>query len=61
MSVVQLSHEERLRAEIFSRVQYGELTLQKGAELAGLSYRQMLRVDSRYQELGAAGVSPAEL
>ncbi len=57
MSVVKLSPKERLRVEVFGRVQRDELTLRKAAELTGLSYRQTLRVFSRYQELGAAGVS----
>ena len=56
MSVVKLSHKEHLRVEVFGRVQRGELTLRKAAELTGLSYRQTLRGFARYQEQGALGV-----
>ena len=56
MSALKLSRQERLRVDMFGRVQRGELTLLKAAELTGLSYRQTLRVFARYQELGAAGV-----
>lgn len=56
MSALKLSRKERLRVEAFGRVQRGELTLRKAAELTGLSYRQALRVFARYLELGAAGV-----
>lgn len=56
MSVLKLSRKERLRVDVFGRVQRGDVTLRKAAELTGLGYRQTLRAFARYQELGAAGI-----
>ena len=39
-----MSGKERRRLEVLSRVKGGDFSLAKGAELLGISYRQMKRV-----------------
>ena len=56
MAKLRLSEKERIRAGVLSKVKAGGMTLAKGAELLSLSYRQMLRVHSRYLAEGAAGL-----
>jgi hypothetical protein len=51
-----MSRRERKRLEIFSQVKRGQITLAKGAELAGLSYRQAKRVHARYVAEGDVGL-----
>lgn len=57
MGKVRLSGKERDRLEILKKVAGGKLSRRKGAELLGLSYRQMLRVVSRYAADGLAGLT----
>ncbi len=52
MEALSMSVKERRRLEIFGRVKANELTLSKGAELLGLSYRQAKRVWARYRDRG---------
>ena len=54
MVKVRLSEKERSRVEVLSKVKRGEMSLKKGAELLGLSYRQMLRVYERFESEGNA-------
>ena len=56
MAKLRLSEKERIRAGVLSKVKTGGMTLAKGAELLSLSYRQMLRVHSRYMAEGVAGL-----
>lgn len=56
MVKVRLSEKERSRVEVLSKVKRGEMSLKKGAELLGLSYRQMLRVYERFESEGNAGL-----
>jgi hypothetical protein len=56
METLAMSGKERRRLEVLSRVQAGEVSLVKGAELLGLSYRQAKRAWARYRELGDAGL-----
>ena len=56
MGKLRLSKKERNRIEVLTKVKGGGLTLRKGAELLGLSYRQMLRVHARYVSEGNAGL-----
>ena len=56
MGKLRLSEKERLRIEVLSKVKAGKLTLRKGADFLGLSYRQMLRVQERYVSAGNAGL-----
>jgi len=56
MGKLRLSKKERLRVEILSKIKAGRMSLRKGAELLGLSYRQMLRVHERYESEGASGL-----
>ncbi len=52
MEALSMSVKERRRLEIFGRVKANELTLSKGAELLGLSYRQAKRAWARYRDRG---------
>src|SRR6185437_7277211 len=56
METLTMSRRERNRLEIFSRVERGEITLMKGAELAGLGYRQAKRAYARYRVEGDRGL-----
>jgi hypothetical protein len=56
MGKVRLSEKERSRLVVLRKVESGGLSLWKGAELLGLSYRQMLRVSARYAAEGNAGL-----
>jgi len=51
-----MSTEERKRLEVMSRVKLGLLTLAKGSELLGISYRQAKRLRARYEVEGDAGL-----
>jgi hypothetical protein len=51
-----MSEEEVRRAGVLKRVKQGELTQVEGAELLGLSYRQVKRIYRRYQAEGAKGL-----
>ena len=57
MGKLRLSKKERLRVEVLTKVKGGGVTLRKGAELLGLSYRQMLRVHARYVSEGHSGLA----
>ena len=52
-----MSRQERLRLEIFVRIKGQQLTRRRAAGLLGLSYRQTLRMYSRYVFSGAAGLT----
>jgi hypothetical protein len=52
MGNLRLSEKERRRLEVFNRVKRGEVSLLKGGELLGLSYRQSKRSYSRWQADG---------
>ena len=56
MGKLRLSAKERDRAEVLGKVAKGGLSLSKAAELLGVSYRQVLRIWSRYQASGQAGL-----
>ncbi|HVA49272.1 MAG TPA: ISNCY family transposase [Pirellulales bacterium] len=56
METIRMSGKERRRLEVLSRVKSQELSLVKGAELLGMSYRQAKRVWARYQEEGDTGL-----
>jgi len=56
METLAMSGKERSRLEVLSRVRAGEVSLVKGAELLGLSYRQAKRAWARYREQGDAGL-----
>ena len=56
MGSVRLNKKERRRLEVLKKVEAGKVSRRKGAELLGLSYRQMLRVIKRFAEKGAVGV-----
>lgn len=51
-----MSQGERKRLVVLAQVQSGALTLAKGGELLGISYRQAKRLRARYQVEGAAGL-----
>ena len=51
-----LSSKELRRIEVLGRVKSGSMRLNEAAELAGLSYRQMKRVWSRYRAGGAQSI-----
>jgi transposase len=51
-----MSRREQLRLEVLAQVKSGRITLVKAAELLGVCYRQVLRMDRRYRRLGAAGL-----
>jgi len=51
-----MSKRERQRLEVMSQVKAGLLTLAKGSELLGLSYRQAKRLRARYEAEGDAGL-----
>jgi len=42
MGKLRLSKKERVRVEVMSKVEREGMTLQKAAELLGLSYRQVI-------------------
>ena len=56
MGKVRLSVKERGRLDILKKVEEGSLSRRKGAELLGLSYRQMLRIVQRHELEGPSGV-----
>ena len=56
MGKVRLSKKERSRVDVLSKINLGEMSLRKGAELLRLSYRQMLRVHQRYESEGNSGL-----
>ena len=56
MGKLRLSKKERSRVDILAKITAGGLSLRKGAELLGLSYRQMLRIHERYKSDGASGL-----
>ena len=57
MVKLRLSKKERVRVEVMSKVEREGMTLQKAAELLGLSYRQVLRVHQRYVSDGNTGLA----
>lgn len=57
MGKLRLSEKERKRVEVMSKVSREEMTLQKAAELLGVSYRQVLRVHDRYVLEGNSGLA----
>jgi hypothetical protein len=56
MGELRMSRKERRRMEVYSRVKRGEITQRKGAELIGLSYRQVKRSYARFVEEGDGGL-----
>lgn len=56
MGKLRLSQKERRRLEVFRRVKQGEITLSKAAELLSVSYRQVLRIWSRFEAEGSSGL-----
>lgn len=56
MGKARLSAKERGRLEVLKKVESGKLSRRKGAELLGLSYRQMLRIVQRHGLEGPGGV-----
>jgi len=56
METILMSFQERRRLEVFSRVRSGEMTLGEAGELLQLSYRQVKRIGSRYQQEGDGGL-----
>lgn len=56
MGALKMSMKERRRLELLCRVRDEVLTLKKASELAGVSYRQMKRMWSRYQAEGDEGL-----
>lgn len=56
MSKARLSEKERGRLAVLKDVERGRVSRRKGAELLGLSYRQMLRLVCRYVLEGVTGV-----
>jgi len=56
MGSVRLNKKERRRLEVLKKVDAGKVSRGKGAELLGLSYRQMLRVVQRYADKGAISI-----
>jgi transposase len=56
MGTLSMSVQERLRAETFSRVKRGELSVAKAAGLVGVSLRQGRRLWKSFQEEGDAGL-----
>jgi Helix-turn-helix domain len=56
METIRMSRQERRRLEMMSQVKSGALTLAKGGQLLGLSYRQAKRVRARYEAEGDEGL-----
>jgi len=56
MGKLDLSEKERGRLRIVKAIAAGKMSSRKGAEVLGVSYRQMLRVMSRFEECGAEGL-----
>ena len=56
MGKLRLSQKERQRLEVFRKVKKGEITLSKAAELLSVSYRQVLRIWSRFEAEGSSGL-----
>jgi hypothetical protein len=56
METLTMSGKERRRLEVFGRVKAKELSLTKGAELLGMSYRQAKRAWARYRDQGDMGL-----
>src|SRR3990172_1751674 len=56
METLTMSRKERRRLELCGRIERGELTLAKAAELAALSYRQTKGVYRRYREESDRGL-----
>ena len=56
MELLVMSPRDQLRAERFSQVKQGQITLAKAASLLKLGYRQALRQFARYRRQGAKGL-----
>lgn len=56
MGKVRLSEKEALRLDVLRKIKRGGLSRRKGAELLGLSYRQMKRVFQRFDREGPGGI-----
>jgi len=56
METISMSKRERRRLEVLSQIGSGQLSLQKGGELLGVSYRQAKRLRRRYESEGDAGL-----
>ena len=56
MEELRMSAKERIRLDAMARVQRGEVTVVKAAELMELSLRQSRRLWRRFQSRGAAGL-----
>ena len=51
-----MSKKERKRLRILERVKVGAMSLKEAAVGMGLSYRQAIRINARYEQHGAAGL-----
>src|SRR5665213_4105960 len=56
LETIRMSRGERKGLEVMSQVKLGRLTLVKGSELLGVSYRQAKRLRARYEAEGDAGL-----
>jgi transposase len=56
MGKLRLSQKERRRLEVFTKVKKGSINLSKAAELLSVSYRQALRIWSRFEANGSSGL-----
>ena len=56
MGELRMSRKERARLVVFSRVQRGEISKRKAAELLSVSYRHVKRSYARFTADGAAGL-----
>ena len=57
MGHLTMSVKERERAKVLERVSRGEMTLTEGADMTGVSYRQMMRLRKRFEKDGDQGLS----
>ena len=55
MGHLTMSVTERERAKVLERVSRGEMTLKEGADITGVSYRQMKRLRKRFEKDGDQG------
>ncbi len=56
MGLVQMSERDLKRIEILTEILAGRRTVESGAALMGLAWRQTYRLLSRYKDLGGASV-----
>ena len=56
MELLQMSRKELSRVEVMERMKAKKMTQKKGAEVLGISVRQVRRIWKKYEEKGAAGL-----